>query len=152
MLFADGGTSGTPSIVMALDLDNDACLYLEEGALTLGYFYMPGQAVSSGSFYGAPGTSLGFMVSQDFTPSSSIVGDNVGFSWFNGYNGGRYTVAGTYSASGTTTISLTTADFTGSVSLGTALNVSGHGRLQPCHPRDLDHGPMHRLRHADRHR
>ncbi len=118
---------GNPGAQMALDFNNAGTVDVNSGSLTLGYFYVTGAAISSGTFYGAPGTSLGFMVSQDFTSTSIIDADNVGFSWFDGYFGGLYTVAGTYQATDTTEISGTTVDFTGSVSLGAALNVASAG-------------------------
>ncbi|MGO9923386.1 MAG: Ig-like domain repeat protein [Isosphaeraceae bacterium] len=132
---ANDGVVGTQ---MALVFNNAGAVDVNSGSLTLGYFYVTGAAVSSGTFYGAPGTELGFLASQDFTSTSNINADNVGFSWFNGAAGGLYTMAGTYQVSGATTISYTTINFTGAVCLGTSLDVYGTADFSPASPTTLN--------------
>jgi hypothetical protein len=107
---------------MALVFNNAGMVNVNSGGLTLGYFYVSGAAVSSGAFYGAPGTGLGFLVAQDFTPTSSINAPDVGF---NGFNGGVYDVEGSYAVSGRTVLDVGAhVNFTGTVSsVGTSFDI-----------------------------
>ena len=117
---SNDGDGGTQANVL---FDNAGVVDVNSGGLTVGFPYansVVGSATSSGSFYGAPGTSLTFgAVSQDFTPTSSIDAANIGFVV------GGFDVEGSYAASGQTQLNVgATVDFTGTVlDVGSSLDI-----------------------------
>jgi len=124
--FMKSGGTGPSGTQMDLIFNNAGTVDVNSGGLTLGYFYVPGAAVSSGTFYGAPGTNLFFILAQDFTATSSINAANVAF---NGFNGGVYDVEGSYAVSGQTLIDQANVNFTGTTvsngSLGDSFDTQG---------------------------
>ena len=129
--FVKSSGTGPAGSKIGLDFNNAGTVDLESGLLLLGYFYVTGNATSSGTFLGATGTTLGFLVSQDFTATSSIAGDTVDFGGQINYC--VYNDAGTYSATSQTVVgSSATANFTGVVTgVGSSLDIYGESNFSP---------------------
>ena len=132
-----GGT-GSTGTQMGVVFNNAGVVDVQSGTLALGADDVIATATSSGSFQGAPGTTLEFLTSQDFAAASSIDADTVVFS--SGYDNSND--AGTYSASTATLIEGSAAvTFTGAVSsVGASLDISGVADFGPAVPATLSTG------------
>ena len=121
-------------------VNNDGDIEVDSGVLTLGLFYgNGGTATSSGTFYGAPGTQLGFAFPENLTPTSNINAGVVVFDSY--YNQGVNDIAGTYTAFDRTVLTDTTVNFTGTVTgVGNALILefpNATANFSPATPRTL---------------
>ncbi len=133
--FVKSGGSGPSGTQMSLVFNNAGAVDVSAGTLALGDSDVVATAISSGSFEGAPGTTLEFLTSQDFTATSSINADTVEF-----YSGGDTSnEAGTYSASTATLIEGgAQVNFTGTVnSVGDSLDILGVANFIPAVPTTL---------------
>jgi len=106
---------GQAGMGMGEIVNNDGVIDLDSGSLDLGGTFSGtgGTAISNGKFCAAPGTTLNFSFPENFTPTSSINADTVGFNSY--YNPGAFNVAGNYAACQETSLIDTTVNFTGTV-------------------------------------
>jgi hypothetical protein len=130
--FIKSGGTGSSGTQMGVVFNNAGAVAVNSGTLSLGASTVTQTAGSSGSFEGAAGTTLEFLTSQDFTPTSSINADTVEFS--SGDNTSNE--AGAYSASTATLIEgSANVNFTGTVnSLGSSLDIYGVANFSPTVP------------------